>query len=733
VTWQKHARLVIAAIGVGVAIALFVLRRERAPVAAPGVKIQTADPTSKMEGGVGQRLMFDLVTGKRKGHIDFQSSRHYEDGRNHFEKVHITRIDEPAFELWADTLDTQGHGVNDANLPGELTLVGHVRMKTGDGLELETERATYQDATSIVTMPGEAKFEKGRLSGKGVGAIYNRDQATFQLLDQASAQVAPDPQGKGAAKATSRMMLLQRGKKSLFLDQNATIVTETDTLFGDIATLYFTEDEQSIRYLELRGHGSVTPLSPDGGTPEMHAENITLTFQPDGRTLQHATLVNQASVVLTEAKLRKSITASRIDVTTAPDGRTLTRLDAQDRVEVVLPPDKDEPARTIRSATMTATGDEKAGLKAAVFEKDVSFEERRQPAGGPPKLTRATSVQLVLTLKGRLDAIEAAEFRQNVEFVDGTMKARADLAEYKETQGLLILRQGARAPKRIPNVTDTKVQVDGNVIEINTTSHDLKATGTVRTLTLPDPDASGKRSGGLFNDKEPIRGLAETFAYTNTSGKAVYTGTAAALARLFQGRSEVFGDEIRLDDASQNLDATGHVSTTFEMTVQSGQSTAAKPSEYHVTANVFHYDDAKRTATYEGQDAPVVMKSTDGETVGRLIRLLLAKEGRSLEQMHVEGGKEKFFAQMPGGYEATGEILDYDVPTDVYVLSGKPVLVKSPRQAQAGAKGPPQCDLTRGLKIVLNRKDGSVRVLDQGGVPGGTDSMPCDQSLRSIR
>ena len=46
----------------------------------------------------------------------------------------------------------------------------------------------------------------------------------------------------------------------------------------------------------------------------MHAENITLTFQPDGRTLQHATLVNQASVVLTEAKLRKSIAGSRIDV-----------------------------------------------------------------------------------------------------------------------------------------------------------------------------------------------------------------------------------------------------------------------------------------------------------------------------------------------------------------------------------------------------------------------------------
>jgi lipopolysaccharide export system protein LptA len=734
VRWQKSARLVIAVMGVGVAVALFVLRRERAPVTTSSVKIETQDKAAKMETGVGQLQLTDIKTGKPRGSVEFGSSRHYEDGRSHYTKIHIKRTDEPPFELWADSMDLQGRSVNSPSIPAEAFLVGNVRLKTDDGLELTTDRATYVDANGLVTMPNDVSFVRGRLSGKGFGAIYNRDAQTFQFLDQARAEVAPDPQGKGKASASSKTMLLMRGKKSLLLDQAATIVTETDTLAGDVATMYFTEDEQSIRYLELRSRASVTPLTPDTGTPEMHADNITLTFQPDGRTLQHATLVNQASVVLTEAQLRKSISGSRIDVTTGPDGRTLTRLEAQDKVVVVLPPDQDTPARTIRAASLTASGDEKAGLNAAVFDKDVSFEEQRQPAGAPPKRTRATAAQLVLRLKGRLDAIEAAEFRQNVEFVDGTMTARADWAEYKEAQGLLTLKQAERAPRRIPNVTDTKVQVDANVIEINTSSHDLKATGGVRTVTQPDPDAAGKRPAGLFNDKEPVRGLAETFVYTNASGKAIYTGTPAALARLFQGKSEVLGDEVRLDDASQNLDAFGRVNTTFEMTVQqSGQTTSAKPAEYHVTASVFHYDDAKRTATYEGQDAPVVMKSTDGETVGRLIRLLLAKEGRSLEQMHVEGGKEKFFAQMPGGYEATGEVLDYEVATDIYVLSGKPVLVKSPRQAQPGAKGPAQCDLTRGLKIVLNRKDGSVRVLDQGGVPGGTDSMPCDQSLRTIR
>ena len=231
---------------------------------------------------------------------------------------------------------------------------------------------------------------------------------------------------------------------------------------------------------------------------------------------------------------------------------------------------------------------------------------------------------------------------------------------------------------------------------------------------------------------KPIRGLAERFVYTNATGKAIYTGTATTTARVFQGKSEVLGDEVLLDDVSQNLDATGRVSTTFEMTVAAGgASKTAKPADYHVTAQTFHYEDAKRIATYEGKNPAVVMKGTDGETEGQKIVLRLAKDSRSLEQMHVEGGDKDFYTKMSGGYESTGAILDYDVATDIYVLTGRPVKVKSPRQD--GGKGPARCDLTRGLKIVLNRKDGSVRVLDQGGVPGGTDTMNCDQSLRTIR
>ena len=290
--WQRAARYVVAAIGVGTAVALFVLRREAPATARTRAEGRSQGPDLQDGGRPGDRCSPISPPARIAGDIEFESSQHYDDGRNRFDKAHLARFDDPPFELWADLLEARGRGVKDATLPGELVFTGHVRLKTKDGLELKTDRATYQDATGIVTMPGEVNFTKGRLSGRGIGATYNRDAQTFEFLDQAHADVAPDAQGKGAARATSTKMTMLRGSKMLRLDQKASIVTETETLAADVENLYFTDDEQSIRFLELRGHSSVMPSSASSGTPEMHADNITLTFHPDGRTLQHATLTD---------------------------------------------------------------------------------------------------------------------------------------------------------------------------------------------------------------------------------------------------------------------------------------------------------------------------------------------------------------------------------------------------------------------------------------------------------
>jgi len=717
--WQRIVRVVVALLGIGVAVALVALRRDRGKATAPPALVK-AEPGVRLEAGKGDSVLIDTKTGQKRGDIQFAGVREYEDGRVHYDKVHITKTIDPAFELWCDALDAKGKGAQ-IGTPGESQCSGHVRIETKNGLKIETDQATYTDATGIVDMPNAVTFSRGRLSGRGIGAKYTRTTETVEFFDQATAQVAPGPDGKGAVSASSKSMTLQRDKKSLRMDQGAKIVDESETLSGDTAMLYFTEDEENIKYLELRGKASAVPLAntPDAA-PEMHADSITLTFQPDGRTLQHATLTTQASLLLTEKTGRKSIEASWIDVYTAPDGRTLTRLDARDRVIVKLPASGETPARTIRATTLTSIGDEKAGLKAARFDTNVVFEEPKGGRDGAPR--KGTSQSLQLTLNGSLDAIEKAEFRQNVVFTDADLTARADFAEYREAQGMLNLRQVDKPGSRIPSATDPKVQVNGLAIDLNTTNHNVKANGDVRTVTKPDPQSGKKGQTGLFNDKEPVIGLSDAFEYNHESGQAVYTGSAKAQARVIQGKSEVIGDEVRVNDDTQNLDATGKVSTTFEMVVDSAKPSAnTKPTEYHVTAVSFHYDDAKRTAKYDGD--LVSMKSTDGNTEGKSITLTLAAEGRTLEKLHAEG---MVWSQMSGGYESVGNTLDYDAPTDIYILDGKPGRVKAPPQQ----KNDTNCPVTVGLRLELNRQTGAVRSLDKTGVPAGSEQIPCTQSIR---
>ena len=77
----------------------------------------------------------------------------------------------------------------------------------------------------------------------------------------------------------------------------------------------------------------------------------------------------------------RRIAATTIDTTMSPDGATVTNLNAQDKVQVDLPAEGEAPARTIRSATLRATGAPGQGLQNAVFEGGIEFDERRAASG----------------------------------------------------------------------------------------------------------------------------------------------------------------------------------------------------------------------------------------------------------------------------------------------------------------------------------------------------------------
>src|SRR5262249_1895075 len=156
---------------------------------------------------------------------------------------------------------------------------------------------------------------------------------------------------------------------------------------------------------------------------------------PDGRTLQTAHLVENASVALPgeAGKRPKQIAAKAIDVAMAPDGATVTTLTANENVQVDIPPDGDIPQRRIRAAALIASGTPPGGITNGTFAGDpVEFRESRAAKGKLAAIDRtARSQKLDVKTKPGFGDLESADFHSNVHFTDGPdTTAEAPLAVY---------------------------------------------------------------------------------------------------------------------------------------------------------------------------------------------------------------------------------------------------------------------------------------------------------------
>ncbi len=711
-TWQRVARVVVALIGVGCAVALVMSTRQRpTPVVAPP---QVAiDPKATVQGGAGRTVRHR--GDKELGVIEYQSSKTYDDGRMVFEKPHIVSSDERGFEATADLSETKGKSVH-ADNPGEMEFTGHVHVKTKDGLELHSDSAVYDDTTGGIRVPGPVTFSRARMTGQGVGAIYDRTVDVLTVLDQAHVNVTPDPDGKGAMTAVSKTMTMDRVHKVAKLEQGAVITHDTEKLTGDTATLDWTEDEKQLRLIELRGHASVVQAANAGAgsPPDMHADDIDLTFHPDGHTVHLAALTGRtalASLVLIDAAGRRSISGSQINAAVAPDGSTLTNLESKNRVKVELPKTVDNPARVITAQTLVAQGTEKEGLKQARFDGGVEFLEMVPGARGAKDSVRTgKSRVLVLALNGQIDAIDRATFSQDATFTDTDMRGEADQADYFASQGKLSLRPAPRDAKKLPHVVDGGLQVDAKAIDININTNDLEATGDVKTVNRPAANAPpDTHTSALFdfNDpNRPIYGTSDKLVYVDDAGRATYTGTPERPAQTRQDQNVVTGDQVVLETNTHNLRATGHVKSTYFLAPAPpppGTQPAnppPKPAEYRGDADSLDYKDADRVATYVG--VPATLKGIDGTTTAPRIDVTFNDAGNDVDKLDATGGA---YALLDGNREAVGQRLIYTASNDTYTLTGSTAMaarVKLPNSDHT------ECTKSMGERLTFTRLSGSA-------------------------
>lgn len=680
-SWQKKARLGIAVFVVLFIAVVAVTMRQRKPAAPKTAPPTRVDDKTLSETHGGAHYEQRNKDGKIAFSIDFESQFVYPDGRTVQRDVKLTLPDRSNRTIVVTAKELE-NVVKPGQTIGVAHLTGDVHLTTSDGLELNAAEATYDDTAGTMTIPGKVTFAKGRMTGSGVGATYDRGREVIWLNEQAQMQVAKDAKGEGAMEATASSIGLARQEHYVKLTRNAHINAEGRVLDADDMTIYLTPDDERVRLLEMRANSRITG-GAGGGPQSMSARDIDLTYAENGRSLQAAKLTDNAVVQLPGAggNAGKRVSGKTIDITMAPDGATVTNLNANENVQLDLPAEGDMPAKRIRSTTLAAGGGNE-GLRNATFSGNVDYRETRA-ANQKKNLAAinrvAQSLKLTVNTKPGFGALEQAEFSGNVKIKDGTdIAAEAPHVVYRIDKDAMDLSPGdGSEPGPSPHVTDSRVSVDARTISFTLGSRTLKAETRVRSSMLPErktapaargaqPAApqSGTRVPSMLKQDEPVNVTSNRLEYDGTAGHAVYNGNA----RLWQGDSLIDADTIIVDDKSGNLEARGNVKTDMPLEETDAKSGTKRPSRTKGTSDTFVYDDAKRLATYTGK---AHIFSTDRDVTGDKIELFLQPEKNELQRAEAYGQVQ---VKEPGR-TATGNRLTYTAANEEYFMTGTPVVV----------------------------------------------------------
>ena len=718
--WQKVLRLAIALFVVAFAAWVAVsLRHGRRPPPPPRLDLKDQEAIS-----VGDRGHFTQFNkGKDSVDITFGNTATYPNNRSTFGGgVTVTLPDKEGRRITirsqdADVTTPPGKQLGTANFKGGVTLT------TSDGITLKADTATYADDDQTARIPGNIRFTRGRMSGTAIGATYDQSRHILWLLQDANVTVAPDQTGAGAVHVTSNAAGMARLEHYMRFQGNARFDGEGHVIECDEAMAFLTEDDEKIQRMELRGNSRITGKPGQSGPQSMRANDIDVTYAADGRTLQTAHLVENASVALPgdAGKKPKQVAAKGIDVTLAPDGATVTNLTANENVQVDLPPDGDIPQRRIRSTTLLATGTPPGGITNAAFVGNVEFKENRVAKGNVAAIDRnAKSDRLDAKTKPGFGDLESADFHNGVHFTDGPdTAAEAPTAVYSIPNDTLDLSRGQGDTGVGPHVTNARMTVEALNIQMTLTSQKMKADTNVRSRMIQQSNQQGKsdqvKMPSMLKPDKPVNVRSNRLDYDGDKSVAVYSGNA----RLWQDDTDIKADTIVLEDKTGNMHATTNVTTIMTLEEADDKPSATKDKDRAAkpptpptitTANDLVYQDNEHQATYTGSPH---MKGPDGDVTAETIVLFLAEQGGQLERAEADGNVVSKQEQR----RAYGRHLTYVAKDDIYTMVGVPAKVYDDVS--------PNCKYTEAATVSFKKAVNTTSASGTGNIPQHSQNIAC--------
>ncbi len=674
-SWQRRLRLVLLVFIIGLAVGLFLALRRPAPRAATQPLVSKRDPSSVLESAAGR--VVKAVGAKEDLVVDYEHMGQYADGRTRLLGVK-TKVLQRAGR---DFLVTAQEGEVLGDPPTvDVKLSGNVTITTSDGLVLRTADASYANQEGVMRAPGPVAFSSSRMSGTAVGLTYDKTRDVVWLLDQAVIHVAPDAKGGEGTEITAGAAGFARQDKYMRLERTVRIVRGSQVITADSAMAYLTPDEKHIQMVELRGSSRLMGATgAAGGLRAMSARDMNLSYGGDGQKLQRATLNGNAVIDLAGATGGggRRLAAEFADLGLAPDGVTLISLAARERVQLDLAADKTGPARAIRATSLESSGPVATGLTWASFHDNVEFREMPAPKA-PPRV--ATSATLDLTLKNGFASIDAARFTGGVRFEEGAMVAVAREGRYAMAAGTLSLAGADEKTGRSPQVIEERAAIEGRRLDIVLDAKKITAADSVKSeMRQQKKEGDGKTAmhvPAIMKADQPVFATSDTLVYESSASRAVYTGHA----RLWQGETQIKGDQVTFDSDKGDLGAEGSVESRMILEQINDKTQARERVMSVATAKSLAYEDSRRLATYT---ATAHLNGPQGDLTADKIEVYLKENGNEVDHLEAYSAVR---LKTPDARAATGDHMIYHGNDESYDMTGRPVRIVDQNSCETEGK-----------------------------------------------
>ena len=600
--WQKRARIAAASIGLATAIGVYAVMEERAQPAPPA-EVERLDPKAVIES---RGNILQQVRGTRQDYvIEAEQQLTYEGGASKLVGIKVTVKNRAGRDYVITAREAQaGEGEQ------ELRLTGAVKLEATDGFQITTEEAFFSEQDGTVRAPEAFAFSRGRMSGRGVGMVYDKNADIITIREQAV--VTFDGEGDEAMAFDAGSAVFTRPAHLLELDGEVHVLRGGQAIDAVEATAHLADDDSRVTLLQLRGNAIVSGSGQ--GLEAMAAEAMDLHYAADGRRLERLELTGGGRVEMRNGETARTVLGEQLDIHLAADGSP-TSIAGSEGVSLDLGGERSA-ARRISARTLSASGASGRGLTGARFQENVEYREGTGAAGRV-----ARSEQLEVQMAD--DAIRAATFSGNVRFEDGSLRATAGRAVYEPARDSLRLAPGAAT--RASTLVNDRVTVEAGTIDLTIAGGRITAREGVKT-TLRPAGGSGGRLPGLLQEGQAVNVNAAVFSYEGGNGRAVYDGDAT----LFQGETAIRARQLTLDQARGDLVATGDARST--MTLDGATSVGR--------AERIDYAEAERTITYAKGAPPATtaqLSGPHGELRAGEIQIVLSANGGAAERLEAFG------------------------------------------------------------------------------------------------